>query len=125
MFTPAVVDIIRIHDRILEVSGGLNGIRDNGLLESAVNKPHTHIFGIERYKNTYTKAASLLESIAIYHPFNDGNKRTAMAIADLYLYFNGFQIEYTNEEYEKFMLTVVNKRLTIKQIANWLKEHKV
>jgi len=123
MYQPTVVDVIRLHDRIIEVSGGLAGIRDKGLLESALNKPYTDVFGIERYKNAFSKAASLAEAIALYHPFTDGNKRTAMAVADFYLYFNGIQIEFTNEEYETFILKVVNEKLQVKEIAKWLKSH--
>jgi death-on-curing protein len=125
MYEPSVVDAVRLHDRIIEVTGGLPGVRDKGLLESAINKPSTHLFGRERYKSHPSKAAALLEGIALYHPFADGNKRTAMAMADLYLFFNNIKIEYTNEEYEVFMISVVNKKLTVRQIADWLKKHQI
>jgi len=116
-------DVVYIHDYILAESGGLPNIQDRGLLESAVNKPHTHLFGVERYKNPFTKAAALLEAIALYHPFNDGNKRTAMAAAVLFLRFHDINIDFTNQEYETFMVRVVEKKLSIKVITDWLRQH--
>lgn len=118
-----VEDVLFIHDYILKESGGLSGVRDMGLLESAIRKPQTHLFGIERYKSVYAKSAALLEAIALYHPFNDGNKRTAMAAAGFYLFLNGHNITLTNDEYEDFMLEVVRKKLSIKAITVWLENH--
>lgn len=118
-----VDDVLFIHDRLIETSGGLGGIRDKGLLESAINKPETHVFGIERYKGINAKAAAILEAIALFHPFNDGNKRTALAAASFYLFLNGYSLYITNEEYEGFMLTVVQKKLSIKKIAVWFNQH--
>lgn len=123
MYQLTVDDVVFIHDYILEKSGGLPHIQDRGLLESAVNKPHTHLFGVERYKNSFTKAAALLEAIALYHPFNDGNKRTAMAAAVLFLHLHDIETSFTNKEYETFMLRVVEERLSIKVIAEWLRQH--
>lgn len=101
----------------------MSGVRDRGLLESAVRRPQTHLFGIERYKSIHLKSASLLEAIALYHPFNDGNKRTAMAAAGFFLYLNGHGTTITNQEYEDFMLEVVHKKLSVKVISSWLEEH--
>jgi death-on-curing protein len=119
----SVEDAVFIHDYILDQSGGLKGIRDTGLLESCVRKPQTHLFGINRYKNAYSKAAALLESIALYHPFNDGNKRSAMAIAGFFLFINGLQVTFTNNEYDEFMIFVVQNKPDINTIESWLKEH--
>lgn len=94
---PTVDDIMFIHDYILQKSGGLAGLRDRKLLDSAVNRPQTHLFGIERHKSLFEKGAALLEAIALYHPFTDGNKRTAMAAAGYYMYLNGYQTTFTNQ----------------------------
>lgn len=122
-FSPSVADAIRIHDAIIKASGGLDGIRDPGLLESLMNRPHTAYFGVERYKSLHMKSAVLLEGIALYHPFVDGNKRTSMAVADLFLTFNGMPLEFTNEEYESFILEVVRDRMSIRRVAGWLAQH--
>lgn len=119
----AVEDIIYIHSEILKISGGLSGVRDIGLLESAVNKPHMHVFGVESYRTIYAKAAAILESIALFHPFVDGNKRTAMASADFYLFLNGINLQMTNEEYVTFMLRVVQEKTKVPYISRWLEEH--
>jgi death-on-curing protein len=78
MFDLTVEDVIDIHDRILNISGGLTGMRDLGLLESALNKPNTSVFTREIYKGDFSKAAAILEAIALFHPFNDGNKRAIL-----------------------------------------------
>ncbi|MCA9332735.1 type II toxin-antitoxin system death-on-curing family toxin [Candidatus Saccharibacteria bacterium] len=119
----SVDDVLFIHDYILEKSGGLSGIRDRGLLESAILKPHTHVFGIERHESLFDKAAALLEAIALFHPFIDGNKRTAMAAAGFFLYLNGYETTFTNSEYEEFMIYVVNHKPKLKTIATWLEKH--
>ena len=121
----AVADVMKMHDRIIEVTGGLLGVRDHNLLESALNKPQTHLFGVERYEDVFSKAGALLEALAMYHPFNDGNKRTAMAAADMYLFFNGVTVTFSSEEYETFMLEVVRKRLSVDKIAGWFRAHQV
>ena len=69
------------------------------------------------------KAAVLLDSIANNHGFRDGNKRTAMAAAVLYLHNNDIEIQFTNEEYEEIMLHVVNDKPSIKEIKTWLMQH--
>lgn len=123
MYQVTLDDVVFIHDHILEVSGGLKGLRDEGLLESAIRKPQTHIFGIERHRGLFDKAAALLEAIALYHPFADGNKRTAMAAAAFFLFMNNYGVSFTNQEYENFMVSVVNDKPQVKAIASWLKEH--
>lgn len=116
-------EIIFIHDYILENSGGLAGVRDKGLLESAINKPLTHVFGFERHESIFEKAAALLEAIALFHPFTDGNKRTAMAAAGFFLHVNGYTVTFSNKEYEEFMLYVVGKKPALDVISNWLEAH--
>lgn len=117
----SVDDIIFIHDLFLEKSGGLSGVRDHKLLDSAANKPNSHFFGFERYKSLHDKAASILEAIAVFHPFNDGNKRTAMAAAGYFLFLNGYDVTYTNEDYENYMVYVVNNKPPVSEISDWLK----
>lgn len=99
-----------IHDKIIEASGGLKGVHDEGLIKSALGRPRQSAFGNDIHQDSFAKAAALLDSIANNHGFRDGNKRTAMAGAVLYLHNNGVEVRFTNEEYEVFMLHVVNNR---------------
>ncbi len=114
---------VYIHDRIIEVSGGAKGFHDQRLVESAVARPLASAFGIDLYQGTVKKAAALLDAIANNHGFRDGNKRTAMALAVLYLQEKGISVKFTNAEYEEVMLWVVTKKPSVKQIAGWLKSH--
>lgn len=69
--------VIALHDAVLVASGGLRGIRDTGLLESALDAPRAAMFGMEMYRTVKEKSAVLLFHLIKNHPFNDGNKRTA------------------------------------------------
>lgn len=80
-------------------------------------------FGQDMYDDFFSKAAALLDSIAKNHGFKDGNKRTAMATAVIYLQLNSVEINFTNIEYEEFMLHVVNDKPKLPEIVTWLKKH--
>ena len=84
--------VLRIHDLQLERHGGLSGLRDEGLLESAISRPKNH-HAYERENDLFVLAALYAEAITKNHPFNDGNKRSAHATADLFLYVNGRDLE--------------------------------
>lgn len=114
-----------VHDKIIEASGGVKGFHDEGLVKSALARPNQSVDGEDAYPDLLMKAAALLDSIARNHGFRDGNKRTAMAAAVLYLNYNNIEAQFTNEEYEKIMLQVVNDKLAIKEIREWLSSHVV
>lgn len=82
-----VADALTLHDLLIQRYGGSAGIRDVGALESALFRPQTGY-----YDDTIAEAAALLESLAINHPFIDGNKRIAFAVADVFLRINGYRI---------------------------------
>ena len=83
-----VADILAIHTVQIRRYGGASGLRDAGALESALFRPQTGY-----YDDLVAEAAALLESLAINHPFIDGNKRAAFAAADVFLRINGHRIE--------------------------------
>jgi death on curing protein len=112
-----------VHDRIIEVSGGSKGFHDENLVKSALARPLQTAFEKEIYPDLLTKAAALLDSIARNHGFRDGNKRTAMAAAIIFLELNGVYVNFTNEEYENFILYVVNQKPGLEEITFWLKSH--
>jgi len=121
------LEIIRsLHDEIIEASGGAKGIHSEHLLKSALARPLQTAFSDEIYKDSFSKAAALLDSIANNHGFRDGNKRTAMAAASLFLYLReDINIQFSNQEYEDFMVYVVNSKPPVDEIAEWLKVHTV
>jgi len=84
--------VLILHNTSLEEHGGLEGIRDEGLLESALARPQ-HLFHYERVTDISRLAASCAFAIAKNHPFNDGNKRAAFQAATVFSWINGFNLE--------------------------------
>ena len=82
-----VADVLGMHTVLIRRYGGLPGVRDPGALEAALYRPQTGY-----YKDTIEQAAALMESLAINHPFVDGNKRIAFAATDVFLRINGFKL---------------------------------
>ena len=116
-------DILIIHARIIDKTGGSHGIRDIGLLISLGARPKTKFSGKELYKSVLQKAAVYLESLVSYHVFVDGNKRTGIATAARFLFLNGFELVASNRELEKFVLKIATKKLDVDSIAKWIKKH--
>ncbi|MEK7617447.1 MAG: type II toxin-antitoxin system death-on-curing family toxin [Patescibacteria group bacterium] len=117
--------VLFIHDQMVKRFGGSFGIRDLGLIESAVARPQAS-FGEEYlYKSIFDKAAALLQSLLKNHAFVDGNKRTALTSAGLFLKKNGYKLINQHKEEVEFAVRVDNENLTIEQISKWLKEHSV
>lgn len=116
-------DVLVIHARIIDATGGSHGIRDVGLLASACARPHATFGANLLYPTVFEQAAALLESLARHHVFIDGNKRTSLAAAAYYLEHHGHQLIADNDEVEQLVLDVVTKHLTISVIAAWLKKH--
>lgn len=120
-----LVILTYIHDHIIDASGGSKGYHDERLVRSAIARPMHSVMGEDAYPDVLTKAAALLDAIARNHGFRDGNKRTAMAAAVLYLEQNDVKVVFTNQEYEDIMLHVVNDKPSIKEIKGWLERHVV
>src|SRR5437868_3216915 len=101
-----IEQVIELHDVFLEDHGGLAGIRDKGLLASAVDMPRTAMFGEYLHKTIYDKAAAYLFHLVQNHPFYDGNKRTGALTAILFLEENGVEITFSDDDYEDFVLEI-------------------
>ena len=119
----SVEDILVLHARIIDETGGLDGVRDINLLASAAERPKVTFGGKPLYPDTFTKAAAYLESLARHHVFIDGNKRTSIATAARFLFLNGYELTATNKQVEKFVLEVAIGRYDIKTIARWFKNN--
>lgn len=116
-------DILVIHALILDETGGSHGVREIGLLQSLMMRPQIMVGGKEAFPNVHLKAAAYLESLARYHVFVDGNKRTAFVTAARFLAKNGYELTLTNKEAEKYVISVVVEKPDIEAIALWLKRH--
>ena len=117
--------VLFIHARLISTTGGSYGIRDIGLLASAVARPTATFDGQELYPTLFDKAAALMQSLVLNHPFVDGNKRTGITAAGLFLRQNGKQLQTSNEEMAAFTLRVAEGGLALNEIAGWLREHSV
>lgn len=115
-----VQQVLILHHRIIEKSGGGHGVHDLGLLKSAVARPQATYGGEDLYDGLFSKAAALLESLARNHPFVDGNKRTAIAAASLFLRLNGRRVFTSNGELEDYAVYVVITDPGVETIASWL-----
>lgn len=115
--------VLYIHDQAVKRFGGSHGIRDIGLLESAVARPQASFDGQDLYETIFEKATALMHSLLKNHPFVDGNKRTALASAGLFFAINGYHLENAHEEELEFARKVENESLSLEHIAEWFREH--
>lgn len=115
--------VLWIYRRIVEETGGDFGIRDEGLLRSALARPHAAFGGQDLYPALFEKAAALLESIVRNHPLVDGNKRVAWECFDLLLDLNGYRITVNNDQAFQLMMKVIEHKITVQEIADWAKKY--
>jgi death on curing protein len=106
-----VEPVREIHAAVLEEFGGLAGVGDEGLLESAVAAPKASVFGRSPYADLVEVAAAYLFYICRNHPFRDGNKRAAMTSAIVFLRLNGIETERDSEDWENLVLDVAASRI--------------
>lgn len=110
-------EVIDIHADVLEWLGGTTGIRDEGLLESALAQPQATFSGKFLHATIDEQAAAYLYHLAKNHPFLDGNKRTAFAVMDTFLRVNSYTLTLTNEEAYTLVQDVVNGRVSKTELA--------
>ncbi len=116
-------ELLRAHEELLKRYGGTPGIRDRGLLESAVQRPQMSVFGKPAYPTVFDKAAAVCHSLLFNHPFVDGNKRAAFAACHLTLLFNKRDLRPPSEEIYIFLIKAIENHYDWKEIARWLKRN--
>lgn len=116
----SVFQILELHQRLIETSGGTRGIRDFGALESALAQPEMTFDGKDLYPTLIDKAGALAYSLCMDHPFIDGNKRVAHAAMEIFLVLNGFEIDASIDEQEKCFLDMASGKVTREELTNWL-----
>jgi len=120
-----IQDLIYIHEEVIRVSGGSPGVRDLGLVDSALNRPKATFDKEYLYPSLFDKSAALFHSLIMNHAFVDGNKRTAVAAAAQILYINGFELVTSEKELEKFTLNIIKRKIEVEEIASWLEKYAV
>ena len=117
--------IIFLHKRIISATGGSQGVREKGLLESAVYRPQASFGGQEFYPDLFLKVAALGHSIISNHPFIDGNKRVGYEAMRLMLRWNGFDIKAPLVKKFKFVMSIAEGNVNEQTIADWIRNHSV
>ena len=116
----SVSETIYIHDILIERFGGSSGIRDVGLLESALARPFQTFDGADLYPESIEKAADLIQSLLNNHPFVDGNKRTAYVLMRLILINDGYDIVASQEEKYQIVISASKGKARFDDIKIWI-----
>ncbi len=116
-------EILTLHERIAADSGGGIGVRDLGLLESAIAQPKQSFGGSDLYPQIHQKAATLGFSLISNHPFVDGNKRVGHAALETFLILNGRELVGEMGEHERIVLAVASGELSREEFTEWVRQH--
>ena len=116
-------EVVDLHRRLLETTGGAPGIRDLGALDSAIAQPKATFGGVDLYPTLVEKAAALCFSLVRNHPFVDGNKRVGHAAMETFLVLNGAEIDASVDEHERLMLDLAAGQIDRPQLTDWLRHH--
>ena len=125
MILLTVEEIIALHDKLIERTGGSHGLRDQSLLESAVYSAMSSFADNEAYPTVEEKAARLMFSITNNHAFVDGNKRIGVFAMLMTLQLNKIKINYTQSELISLGLSVADGKTEYTKILDWIMEHKL
>jgi death-on-curing protein len=118
-------EVLELHRLMLEQSGGITGVRDQGLLESAIDQPAMTFSGQDLYPSLASKAAALCFSLVMNHPFLDGNKRVGHAAMDVFLVLNGHELDASVEDQERAIMELAASQLTRDELTAWVTAHVV
>lgn len=112
-------EVLELHRNLIDRFGGRGGVRDLGLLDSALMRPQSGY-----YSTLSLEAAALMQSLCQNHAFVDGNKRVAFAVTAIFLRMNGYRLRVDPDNGEEFLIkSVIAKRPSIEIIADWLEKH--
>ena len=114
--------VLFLHSRLIAETGGGHGVRELGLLLSALGRPQGTFDGKDLYPDLFLKTAALMDSLVRNHPFVDGNKRTAITAAALFLRMNGYRLIVENNEMARFTLTCAQSQLSLDEITDWFRQ---
>ena len=110
-------EVLAIQERVIDAYGGADGVRDLGLLESALYRPQSGY-----YEDLVTMAAALFESLLMNHPFVDGNKRVAFFATDVFLRLNGWRLEVDANKAHALLIDLLRSdRCDLEHLAEWIR----
>jgi death on curing protein len=111
--------VLFLHSRLMTETGGAHGVRELGMLLSALGRPQSTFEGHDLSPSLFMKTAALMDSLVRNYPFVDGNKRTAITSAAIFLRMNGCRLEVANGEMVRFTLACAQSQLSVDEIADW------
>jgi death on curing protein len=118
-----IEDVLKLHDKSIDDFGGAKGIRDTGLLESALARPFQTFAGEDLYPTIFEKAAAIAESLIKNHPFIDGNKRTGFLTMVSVLYEYNFALTACEDDLYNFIISISSGKIKFEEIVHWLKQN--
>ena len=125
MKTIDVNELLLFQKKIISSTGGLDGVRDKGLLESALSRSNMTFDGSDLYDSIEKKISVITHSLIANHGFVDGNKRIGVAMMILLCKMNDIKIHYTQQELVKLGLAVASGKENSKNIYEWIIDHKI
>lgn len=117
--------VLMLHAQLIESTGGCDGIRDNGLLDSALASPYQSFDGEELYPSVQSKAARLCYGLVKNHAMIDGNKRIGAHAMLVLLAVNGYELSYSQKELSDLILGVADGQKEYENILSWILEHQL
>lgn len=117
--------VIALHTQLISETGGLDGIRDDSLLESALNAPFQSFDGIDVFPSIQQKAARLAFGLIKNHAFIDGNKRIGVHTMLVFLALNKIELDYTQDELSDTVLKIAAGRLDFEELLQWILKHQL
>ena len=115
--------ILFIHARLIEETGGEHGVRDLDMLLSAIGRPQASFDQQDLYTELFGKTAALMDSLIRNHPFVDGNKRTGATAAGLFLRQNGHRLAANNTDFVTITMKIAQSECGVEELITWLRDN--
>ena len=118
----SVEQLLHLHALQVQAFGGPAGLRDRGGLEAAAARPQMTFGGEDLYPDAAAKAAALMHSLLMNHPFLDGNKRVGAMAAELFLAVNGYELDVPDEGLVELAVSVASGGVSAEALAIWIRQ---
>jgi death-on-curing protein len=115
--------VLFIHARLIAETGGQHGVRDLDMLLSALGRVQASFNQEDLYPDLFIKAAALMDSLIRNHPFLDGNKRTGITAAGLFLLRNGYHLRVESDYLVEMTMRVAQSQIEVPELAFWLEKN--
>lgn len=123
MITLTKKQVLMLHERLIETTGGSQGVRDEGMLESALYNPFQSFGGEELYPSVQAKAVQLCYGLVKNHAMVDGNKRIGTHVMLVFLALNGYELTYSQQELSDTILALASGKIGARELLQWIIRH--